>query len=174
MKVFLIIPVALVVDQVSKVIVEGKMSLYSSSHPIIGDFFRLTYIQNRGAAFGLNLGSPLLHTIVSIVALGVLVWMFWKMPREDVLLRFALALVLGGALGNIVDRIRLNAVIDFFDVGIGTLRWPIFNFADSFVTIGIGLLALGYYRRPQDTHLEEAPPVEPESLPRDGNPESEP
>lgn len=174
MKVFLIIPVALVVDQISKAMIVGKMSLYSPSHPIIGDFFRLTYIQNRGAAFGLNLGSPLLHTIVSIVALGVLVWMFWKLPRKDVLLRFALALVLGGALGNIVDRIRFNAVIDFFDVGIGTLRWPIFNFADSFVTIGIGLLALGYSRRPQDTHLEEAPPVKPESLPRDGIPQSEP
>ena len=170
-KIFWIIPVTLVVDQVSKVVVEREMALYSS-HPILGNFFRLTYIQNKGAAFGLDLGSPMLHTVVSIVALGVLAWMFHKLPTEDVVLRFALVLVLGGALGNIIDRVRLNAVIDFFDVGIGTLRWPVFNFADSFVTIGIGLLALGYSRRPPDSHPDQSQRLEPETPPDTGIPES--
>ena len=172
-KLFWIIPATLIVDQVSKILVESNMTLYSHSRPIFGEFFRLTYIQNRGAAFGLNLGSPLLHTIVSIVALGVLAWMLWKMPKEDVVLRFALVLVLGGAIGNIIDRLRLDAVIDFFDVGIGTLRWPVFNFADSFVTVGIGLLAFGYSRKRPDTLPEESAPSEPALQPDDGVPESE-
>ena len=72
------------------------------------------------------------------------------MPRESRLLRFALTLVLGGAVGNIIDRFRLGEVIDFFDFGIGTLRWPVFNFADSFVTVGILLLALGYARQKEE------------------------
>ena len=175
MKVFWIIPIALVVDQVSKLVVQRRMNLHDPPYPIIGDdFFRLTYIQNKGAAFGLSLGSPVLHTVVSIVALGVLIWMFSKLPREDRLLRFAVVLVLGGAIGNIIDRFRLGAVIDFFDVGVGTLRWPIFNFADSFVTIGIGLLALGYSRRPQESPAQGQPSSQPDSQPPgDGMPKSE-
>ena len=146
-----IVPVALVVDQASKLIVDNTMTPYGPSIPLLGDFFRLTYIYNEGAAFGLSLGSPFLHTVVSIVALGILIWMFVKQPRDERLLSFALSMVVGGALGNIVDRIRLNMVIDFFDIGIGTLRWPVCNFADSFVTVGIGLLVVGYSRRPADS-----------------------
>jgi len=140
-----IVPAALVVDQLSKFAVMRTM-LRHQSIPVLGDFFRLTYIHNSGAAFGLNLGSPLLHTLVSIVALGALIWLFRSAPREDRLMRCALSLVLGGALGNIIDRIHLHEVVDFFDFGIGDLRWPVFNFADSFVTVGIALLALAYSR----------------------------
>ncbi len=88
------------------------------------------------------------------------------MPRENRLLRFALTLVLGGALGNIIDRLHLGAVIDFFDFGIGDLRWPIFNFADSFVTVGVFLLALGYTRQKenkpadQEIHSQSDQPLE--------------
>lgn len=146
MRALWLIPLTLFVDQTSKLIVESRMVVYRDSISVIGDFFRLTYIQNKGAAFGLTLGSPELHTVISILALGVLIWMFLTLPRNDRLLRIALLLVLGGALGNIIDRFRLNAVIDFFDFGIGLYRWPVFNFADSFVTVGIGLLALGYSR----------------------------
>ncbi len=146
MKVLWLIPLALIIDQTSKYVVENTMTMHESKE-VLGDFFRLTYIHNPGAAFGLNIGSPLIHTVVSIVALSILVYLFWTMPRQNRLLRFALTLVLGGAVGNIIDRFRLEAVIDFFDFGIGALRWPIFNFADSFVTVGIFLLALGYARR---------------------------
>ena len=82
---------------------------------VLGDFFRLTYIHNPGAAFGLNLGSPLLHTVVSVVALGVLVYLYRTMKPEERLLRFGLSLVLGGAVGNIIDRVYLHEVVDFFD-----------------------------------------------------------
>lgn len=148
MKILWLVPVTLAVDQISKQIVMRSMIRHESI-PVLGDFFRLTYIHNAGAAFGLNLGSPLLHTLVSIVALGALVWLFWTAPRDNRLMRFSLSLILGGALGNIVDRIHLREVVDFFDFGIGGLRWPIFNFADSFVTVGIFLLIYAYSRHDQ-------------------------
>ena len=149
-----IVLVVLVADQISKYIVTAKMTAYGPPVDILGSFFRLTFIHNRGAAFGLNLGSPLIHTVVSIAALALLVYMFRTLPVGARLLRTALAMVLGGALGNIVDRVRLEkGVVDFFDFGIGEQwRWPIFNVADSFVTVGIILLAIGYSRqdKPRD------------------------
>ena len=154
-----IVLVVLVADQISKYIVTAKMTAYGPHIDILGSFFRLTFIHNRGAAFGLNLGSPLIHTVVSIAALALLVYMFRTLPVGARLLRTALAMVLGGALGNIVDRIRLDkGVVDFFDFGIGEQwRWPIFNVADSFVTVGIILLAIGHSR--QDKPRDSGPPA---------------
>ena len=154
-----IVLVVLVADQTSKYIVTAKMTAYGPPVDILGSFFRLTFIHNRGAAFGLNLGSPLIHTVVSIAALALLVYMFRTLPVGARLLRTALAMVLGGALGNIVDRVRLEkGVVDFFDFGIGEQwRWPIFNVADSFVTVGIILLAIGYSR--QDKTGDRGPPA---------------
>jgi len=147
-KVLWLVPAIFAVDQISKQFVMRSMILHESV-PVLGDFFRLTYIHNPGAAFGLNLGSPLLHTLVSIVALGALLWLFWTAPRDNRLMRFSLSLILGGALGNIVDRIHLHEVVDFFDFGIGNTRWPVFNFADTFVTIGIFMLIYAYSRHDQ-------------------------
>jgi signal peptidase II len=138
---------ALVLDQVSKVIVVNTMTLHSPVS-LVGDIIRLTYIRNAGAAFGLTLGGPVLHTVVAIGALGVLGWLFFRLPPAARLQRTALAMVLGGALGNIIDRIRLNYVIDFFDVGVSEAwRWPVFNVADSFVTVGVLVLALSWSRQ---------------------------
>lgn len=134
------------------------MSLYQSD-PVLGDFFRLTYIHNPGAAFSLNLGSPFLHTVVSIIALGALVYLYRTLTAEERLLRLALCLVLGGAIGNIIDRLYLGAVVDFFDFGFGDLRWPIFNCADSFVTVGVILLAFGYSRRDEADPGNKQDPV---------------
>lgn len=141
-------PLILALDQATKLIVAGTM-VESQSIPVLGDFFRLTYIHNRGAAFGIDVGSPLLHLLFSLVALGALGWMFHTAPPEARLLRCSLSMVLGGALGNIVDRVRLEKVVDFFDFGLGDLRWPVFNVADTFVTIGIFLLILTYSRHPE-------------------------
>lgn len=141
-------PLILALDQATKWLVAGSMA-ESESIPVLGDFFRLTFIHNRGAAFGIDVGSPLLHLLFSLVALGALGWMFHTAPLEARLLRCSLSMVLGGALGNIVDRVRLEKVIDFFDFGLGDLRWPVFNVADTFVTIGICLLILTYSRQPE-------------------------
>ena len=146
MTVLWIIPLAVALDQASKLIVRGSMTLYQSE-PVLGDFFRLTYIHNPGAAFGLNMGSPFLHTAFSVLALGVLIYLYRSLAAAERLSRLALCLVLGGAVGNIIDRLYLGEVVDFFDFGLGDLRWPIFNVADSCVTVGVLLLALGYSRR---------------------------
>ena len=154
MKFLWIIPLTVAIDQASKIIVRHKMSLYQSD-PVLGDFFRLTYIHNPGAAFSLNLGSPFLHTAVSIIALGVLAYLYRTLTEDEQLLRLALSLVLGGAVGNIIDRLYLGAVVDFFDFGFGDLRWPVFNFADSFVTVGVILMAFGYSRRDESDSDKE-------------------
>lgn len=150
-------------DQASKYVVVRAMAL-GQSVPVWGDFFRLTYIHNPGAAFGLDLGSPLLHLVVSLAALGALALMYRSTPPSHRLTRWALVLVLGGALGNIVDRVRLQQVIDFLDFGVGGWRWPVFNLADSFVTVGALLLALTYVR-------PGAPQQEPADAASRGTPE---
>jgi signal peptidase II len=144
-----LLPLILILDQITKVVVDRTMVLYQSI-PVLGDFFRLTYIHNAGAAFGLNIGSPLVHTVFSLAALGVLVWLWRTAPPGALLLRYALVVVLGGAVGNIIDRVRLGKVIDFFDFGLGDLRWPVFNVADSAVTVGILLLIIAYSRLKED------------------------
>lgn len=156
-----VVPLILALDQVSKLVVTRTMAKYQSI-PVLGDFFRLTYIHNRGAAFGIDVGSPPLHLLFSLVALGVLVWLFRTSPPGARLLRCSLSLVLGGALGNIADRVRLGEVIDFFDFGVGQWRWPVFNVADSFVTIGILLLVLVYgrHREPEAASSGAQPPAD--------------
>ena len=147
LSVLLFIPPILLLDQLTKLLVVETMARYQSID-VLGSFFRLTHIHNPGAAFGLSLGSPGIHTVISVVALGVIVYLFWTLPMDARLLRTAMAMVLGGALGNIVDRIRLGEVVDFFDFGIGEeWRWPVFNVADSFITIGILILLIGFSRQ---------------------------
>ncbi|MFH1569508.1 MAG: signal peptidase II [Gemmatimonadota bacterium] len=141
-----LVPVALAADQLSKHAVRRALAL-GDPVEVLGSVFRLTFIYNRGAAFGVDLGSPLLHTVMALAALGFVGWLYWSLPERAGLLRVALALVLGGALGNIVDRLRFGQVVDFFDVGLGEAwRWPVFNVADSCVTVGVILLAIGYRR----------------------------
>ena len=118
------------------------------TRPILGDFFRLTYTHNPGAAFGINIGehSRLFFLALSLVALGVLGWMYAATPRADLLRLAALALVCGGAVGNIVDRVRYEAgVVDFIDLGFGGTRFWIFNIADSAVSVGAVLLLFSFY-----------------------------
>ena len=155
-------PVTLVLDQLTKLVAVERLTLHQPV-PVLGDIVRLTYIHNAGAAFGMTLGGPVLHTLVAVGALGILGWMFTHLPPDARWQRTALAMVLGGALGNIIDRVRLNYVIDFIDVGVAPgWRWPVFNVADSFVTVGVVLLALCYARAPRETEAapqgEEAPP----------------
>jgi signal peptidase II len=139
------IPLAVSLDQVTKYIVVQSLAPYEPQ-AVMGDVIRLTYIHNRGAAFGLDLGGPVIHTVIATAALGLLGWMLVTLPVGARLQRAALAMVLGGAIGNIIDRIRIHQVIDFVDIGFGDLRWPVFNVADSFVTVGVLLLAITYSR----------------------------
>lgn len=142
-----LLPAVFALDQLTKQVVVRALPA-QSPQPVLGDFLRFTFIHNRGAAFGLDLGGPVVHTAVAVAALGLLGWLYWTLPASARLQRSALAMVLGGALGNIADRVRLHQVVDFIDVGVSEAwRWPVFNVADSFVTVGVALLALGYSRQ---------------------------
>jgi signal peptidase II len=132
-----------IADQLTKYIVDRNMPLHHSI-PMIDGFFNLTYIRNTGAAFGIFSGSheafrlPFLIT-VSLAAIGFIFMMLKRLRECETGLITALALILGGALGNLIDRIAYGEVIDFLDVYWSHYHWPAFNLADSFITIGVGI-----------------------------------
>ena len=109
--------------------------------PLLGDVLRLTITQNSGAAFGLFPGARVSFIAVSLIAAAGLVYANHVLGRSDAR-RALLALVLGGNLGNLADRLRLGHVVDFVDMGIGTARWPVYNLADVAVVAGAMGLAL--------------------------------
>lgn len=137
----------LLLDLLTKQWIVQTMIMHET-RPVFGDFFRLTYTHNPGAAFGINIGehSRLFFLALSLVALGVLGWMYAATPRRDLFRLSALALVCGGAVGNILDRVRFEAgVVDFIDIGVGGVRFWIFNVADSAVSVGAVLLLISFY-----------------------------
>jgi signal peptidase II len=151
-----ILAVIVVLDIATKYVVERSLNLYEPV-PVIGDFFRLTYIFNRGAAFGLSLGdySRYFFLTLTVVALVVLFLWFRSTPPSDRLRLFAIAAVSGGAIGNLIDRVRHEyGVVDFFDFGFGNLRWPVFNIADIAVTIGALLLAVSLWKEEAEVGRE--------------------
>jgi signal peptidase II len=142
----LISAAVLLLDQGTKRLVTAAMSLHSSVE-VIPNLFHLTLVTNRGALFGLlhDLPDPyrsMLFTLVPLMAIGLIVFFQLRTTVQDTLAHTGLALILGGALGNLVDRIRLGHVIDFLDVFIGDHHWPAFNAADSSICIGVSLLIL--------------------------------
>jgi len=131
----IILLVTLMADQVTKGLVVLAMHP-GQSIPSSG-LFRLTYVTNSGSAFGLFLNQTLFLVLASFVGIGVLLIFYRTNPINSTMLRLSLGLQLGGAIGNLVDRVRLGYVVDFIDVG----TWPVFNLADSAIVVGlIGLL----------------------------------
>ncbi len=128
-------------DQATKLLVLAKMPLYHSI-PVIDGFFNLTHIRNPGGAFGfMAAGSQgvrnLLFVGVSIVAMGMIVYFYRSTPKTVPYLAAALAMIFGGAVGNLIDRLRFGEVVDFLDVYVGAYHWPAFNVADSAITVGV-------------------------------------
>ena len=129
-----------VLDQVSKYIVTTSVEIHGSI-PVISGFFNLVHTRNRGMAFGMfnrpgsDLGYYLLLSATFIAVILLLVW-FSRLKKEERVLAPGLSLILGGAIGNLTDRIRLREVIDFLDFYIGPYHWPAFNVADSAITVG--------------------------------------
>lgn len=141
-------------DFATKIWVQRTFHLYEQTN-VIGDYVRLTYIYNPGAAFGIDVGhySRGVFLVLSMVALVALAAMYWATPVFDRLRLSSIALICGGALGNLVDRVRSSSgVVDFVDIGIGTVRWPVFNVADMAVTIGAVLLALSLWQEERRPH----------------------
>lgn len=127
-------------DQITKAIASTRL-LMGHPVPVFGQAVRFTLVHNTGAAFGLFPGSRLPFVFISIVAIGVVLYLFFREHYRSLANRILLGCILGGAIGNLVDRVRLGWVIDFIDMGVGSLRWPVFNVADSAVTLGVIFLA---------------------------------
>jgi signal peptidase II len=141
----------LLFDISTKLLVQKHFVLYQQMD-IIGEYVRLTYIYNPGAAFGIQLGehSRFIFLVLSVIALAALIGMYWFTPAIDRLRLSSIALICGGAVGNLIDRVRSeNGVVDFIDVGVGAVRWPIFNVADMAVTTGAIILALSLWKEEQ-------------------------
>ena len=134
----------LLIDQVSKSVISSRLSA-GQSIPIIKNVLHITFVKNTGAAFGLFKNSAYFFILVSIIAVVVIGTIITRAVRSDKflsnpVLNFGLILIISGALGNLIDRVRLLYVIDFIDFRI----WPVFNIADSSITIGTALLIISF------------------------------
>jgi len=131
-------------DQLTKYLIVSSMEMYEA-HRIIPGFFNLVYVTNKGAAFSMlaSVESPLRHyffvAVNSAAFLGLTI-AAWKMMRQHILYRVSFALIAAGAVGNLIDRLRFGAVIDFLDFYVGRYHWPAFNVADSSICIGVAIL----------------------------------
>ena len=132
-------------DQITKQLIVGWLR-YGESWPAEG-FLRFTHARNTGAAFGIFQGQSIILSIVAIAAIALILWLYHTTGGKSLLLRLALAFQLGGAFGNLLDRFMYGYVVDFVDVG----PWPIFNVADSSISVGIALLvAYVLFGQPSD------------------------
>ena len=136
----------IIIDQVSKIIVVNNLT-NNKSIEVIKSFFYLTYTNNKGAAFSILTGRRILLILVALIVIGVLIYYVIKNKIEGKVNKIALSLVIGGSIGNLIDRILRGAVIDFIDVKIFGYNFPIFNLADTFIVIGVFLLIIEMFRK---------------------------
>ncbi len=184
MRVLVLSGIIIICDQITKLLVKGieipwaglsvKGMQYGVSKPIIDDFFRLTYIENPGMAFGIDVGGKLFFSLFSVAASIAILMYLYHARTEALGFRISLAMILGGAVGNLIDRVFYGAVfdeaplfygkvVDFFDVDFFTIdilgyhlsRWPVFNIADASVTIGV-LLLLFFHRQTAAEEVKSA------------------
>jgi signal peptidase II len=134
--------------------------------PILGNVVRFTFARNSGVAFGLGAGLPFPYYVFSIAAVLVILYLFVKQRVPTFARKLSLALILGGAIGNLIDRVHTGEVVDFIDIGIGGWRWPVFNVADSAVSVGVILFALTWSNRQP---LVQASAGAPDGSPPDGS-----
>ena len=146
------------IDQWSKWLIRSTFSLYQSK-PIIQDFFHFTYVTNEGMAFGLKLpGGKLILLILTIVLTIFLAFYLYNERDGHPLSKYGLALILSGAIGNLIDRALFGKVVDFLDFMIGDFHWYVFNVADSSVTIGM-ILYIIYSIMEEKLNLKKQTPI---------------
>lgn len=185
MNVLIVTLLIVILDQVTKLYVKGisipalgiefQGMPYQSSISVIGNFFKITFIENPGMAFGLQIGGKLFLSLFTVFATFLLLFFLYKNRSEGLLLRLSLALILGGAIGNLIDRVFYGKIYDYAPLFYGRVvdflhfdfpnftifgktiySWPIFNVADISVTIGFLMILFGYKR----IFAEEADPAE--------------
>ena len=142
----LLVTAVIIVDRWTKTVIDSQFDL-NQSIPVIDGFLDITYVRNTGVAFGIfsSISSPvksmLLSAFTTVAAVIVVVYSV-RSPARNRLLQLALSLILGGALGNLYDRLTYGYVIDFIELYVGAYHWPTFNVADSAITTGVVLLGL--------------------------------
>ncbi len=156
-----LIAAVVVLDQLTKALVVRSIGLHDYV-PLVDGLLSLSHVRNHGAAFGLlsdwNLPyQSLLLSALSLAALAAIATYFVRLPPAARLPRLALALVLGGAVGNVVDRLRLGYVVDFVHVYWREYQWPDFNVADSAITVGVALLVIDILTSPETEPQATAP-----------------
>ena len=154
----IITAIILVLDQATKLYVDANFRLHETV-PVIRGFFHLTYVRNKGAAFGILADNAVripFFITVSIVAMLGIVWYLRQIRGDQKLAIFSLSLIFSGACGNLIDRIRLGEVIDFLDVFWQRHHWPAFNVADSAITVGVTLLFIEMWREERNKTAEDS------------------
>lgn len=157
-------------DQASKRLVRRSLSLHDSV-PVVPGLFHLTHVANRGALFGMlrDLPDPwrsALFTLVPLAAIVLIIYFQRRTPWTDTPAHLGLALILGGAVGNLADRIRLGYVTDFLDVFLQDHHWPAFNVADACICVGVSLLVLSLVLTRREPTHDALPPEEARDAPR--------
>jgi signal peptidase II len=133
----------ILLDQITKTIVTRQIAPWDNIE-CLGGLLQITNVHNPGAAFGILQNKQILSIVAAIVAAVLILLFYPRIPRHRRSMRFGMALALGGALGNLIDRVKYGSVIDFIDVGF----WPVFNLADSAIVVGVALILLGMARDP--------------------------
>jgi signal peptidase II len=163
----LALPLSIVaLDQATKFLVVQKLPLYEDV-PLISGLLSLQHVRNTGAVFGFLAGTNIpgkgyVFAVMSAIALAALTYYARTIPREERLSRFALSLVIGGAIGNLIDRVRFGYVVDFVKMYWENHVWPNYNVADSAISIGLVLLVIDSFR-PRDRESTAAAPPAPTS-----------
>ena len=153
--------IVVLLDQLTKGWIIATMRLHDA-YPVIDGFFNIIYVRNPGAAFGFLAGaSPLFRSVfflaVTLAAILLILHYLRQTRIEEIFLVLALALILAGAVGNLIDRIRFGEVIDFLDVYVGAHHWPAFNIADASISTGASVLVLFLLGKRKEKMAEEKP-----------------
>jgi signal peptidase II len=152
------------IDFCTKAVAANRLQIDSLPHPVVGDWMRFTLVHNPGAAFGLHVGSHSrwIFMVLTVIALFILGKLYHATRIGDSVRVFSLALVCGGALGNLIDRVvSVQGVVDFIDIGMGDSRWPTFNVADMAVSMGAFLLAWVLWGEDSENDLVAVPTTTP-------------
>lgn len=158
----LVAALTLLLDQATKALVVGFLSPAQTWNfsPLLARWVSITYVTNTGAAFGLFPDQGLFFIVVAIVVVAVILLYTRRIPADQWLIRLALGLQLGGALGNLLDRLRYGYVVDFVDLNFWPLKeWPVFNVADASIVLGVVLLALTILREESHARADHLPGV---------------
>lgn len=134
----------LTIDQMTKLLVVENMEI-GQSIPILGEFLQLTSHRNAGAAWGMFQGQMIFFYIVTVIVIALLMYIYKKEAKDNFLMQLSITLLLAGAIGNFIDRVLFQQVVDFVDVLIFGYDFPIFNVADSALTIGVILMLIEFF-----------------------------